>query len=910
MKFRSQLRRTRPDIIRQIEEVLKRSVIDAGGRITGERAVFSAVFDDDTPFFWLDIFIFIETLKKILDSSKDLFGYSLVISCDPIDQSEQLCRFLANFSGVFLDNDAARKLFPYASMENPPDWFKGRKAHKYSSGRFFRISEIKDFKQEENNGADTQEEIVSALEKEKGFNVLILGSSCFQIKSGIYRYCKKMNGEFPVLSICFGSEGLGALVDTWSARIRVLAANTLAANALAVNAQTEEIDNLWELLFRERVRDEISPFIVKSTKRFLLLIIEYYISAALKKNITPVLVLENIHLAGKIEMNILFDILADNNDGRNKELLVFGLGETPLVSDKQQQWKNIFHSVVTVSSKDAALNIPKLPMDIWEIVCAVSYFGRYFAPELFQRLFEEEKKNPVMIARAFSILYESGVVDNPREPWPLSKTITDYVKKLPDEKAAGVKALVCRRILSWASRRNINPCFRLLSVISSLNGTEYIDDVLLLKSIFSDLIDRTTSSFEMALRNGQLERMVTSQKAGVVRYIFETFKALHSGHENKIHRAFSQTVVDASSFPVLKTQMCINLCAYHLGKRDKEAAVESAKEAILLAQKEKTLCLPQAYRLFALVCLSRQQMSETIEYLDFALTNADKTNNIHEMGISAYYAATAHFLFGDIFKAVDLASKAVEKSLSAARPGWADRSRFLEGRLKFELGNYKDAKNIFEAVLNDPHDKMSDKKSDMLSAWVYRSKVYLNYPSLSKPQSRCHDADLFEIEAAYLAGDFKKAAGLSASLSNVVAKDNFLYTEQPDWQSGFAQCEHLFFSQGEVQQRMIKVFHSLAASRLPSENKEESLQNMQIILRDDRLSDMDPWDAFYFYAWYRILEQTGASSSDMSTAVSIAFKRLQRRAGRIRDVETRRQYLNVPRWNQELSAAAKEFRLI
>jgi hypothetical protein len=73
---------------------------------------------------------------------------------------------------------------------------------------------------------------------------------------------------------------------------------------------------------------------------------------------------------------------------------------------------------------------------------------------------------------------------------------------------------------------------------------------------------------------------------------------------------------------------------------------------------------------------------------------------------------------------------------------------------------------------------------------------------------------------------------------------------------------------------------------------------------------MDPWDSFYFYAWYRVLEQTGAGQVDMNTAISIAFKRLQRRASRIDDIETRRQYLTRPRWNGALSAAAREFKLI
>jgi hypothetical protein len=109
---------------------------------------------------------------------------------------------------------------------------------------------------------------------------------------------------------------------------------------------------------------------------------------------------------------------------------------------------------------------------------------------------------------------------------------------------------------------------------------------------------------------------------------------------------------------------------------------------------------------------------------------------------------------------------------------------------------------------------------------------------------------------------------------------------------------------------MITLFQSLALSHLSSAQNEEARHNIQKILRDERLCEMDPCDALYFYARYRILEQSGASSVDMSTAVSMAFKRLQRRAGRITDSETRRQYMNGPRWNRELSLAAKEFRLI
>jgi hypothetical protein len=106
------------------------------------------------------------------------------------------------------------------------------------------------------------------------------------------------------------------------------------------------------------------------------------------------------------------------------------------------------------------------------------------------------------------------------------------------------------------------------------------------------------------------------------------------------------------------------------------------------------------------------------------------------------------------------------------------------------------------------------------------------------------------------------------------------------------------------------MFHSLALSYKKENETEEAVEKIQQILRDEKLCEMDPWNAFYFYAKYRILYNTCEDVVDMSTAVSIAFKRLQRRAGRIEDIETRRQYLSGAYWNKELSLAAKEFKLI
>jgi hypothetical protein len=152
---------------------------------------------------------------------------------------------------------------------------------------------------------------------------------------------------------------------------------------------------------------------------------------------------------------------------------------------------------------------------------------------------------------------------------------------------------------------------------------------------------------------------------------------------------------------------------------------------------------------------------------------------------------------------------------------------------------------------------------------------------------------------------------LSASPSRPISpEDNFLYIEQPDWRSGFAQCELLYFSWDDLKDRMLSTYNSLAQSCLSPVKAEEAMNTMQRILRGGQFSEIDPYDVFCHYAWYRVLKQTNSSQVNISTAVSVAFKRLQSRAGRIDDMEIRRQYLTQPRWNRALDQAAREFKLI
>ena len=927
LKFKSQLRRTRPDIVRLIDESLIRTINDAGGKITGDRLIISAVFNEDTIGFWLDMYILIENLDKNIKSFPELFGYSLVLCSENPATPELLCRFLANHSGVFINEKIAKNLAPYANFLKPSEWLSEVKIRKYGCSFFLKINDLKVFKSENSDDLNT-DFIIEKIEAEKGRNILVIGKSNLPLRSGLVKYCNSINDNFPALTVCFETAGIGALVDIWSLNIRSLGA--------VETEEAEGIDSLWEFLFHERVRDEVSEYVGRCVKRFLRLVIDYYVKAAKVKVQIPVIAFESIHMAESKPMKLLLEVLSEYITEDKLALLILGTAEECLSKERLHDWENIFAKIIKIEGINQNVTIPRLSADLWEIVYAISLFNRYFSPELFLRLFEEEEKNPIMITKGLSILNSLGLIDSIREPRLINRQYAEYaVKALSTSQGAAsfgfeidvtpgnnkverVKAIVCNRLISWAVKRNLNPCFRQLSIIASLGGVKQIDDMLLLKALTSDIVNKTLSSIESAIRNGQFEEIL-NVKAALIRHIYKTSKALNSGIFSEIEKAFNDIKTESftsefDAYPVLNAQIIVNFCCYYLCMHDEKEAVNKAKEAILLGQNKNSYCLPQSYRLFALVCLSKQRINETVEYLGFALAAAEKIGNYHELAISAYYAAAVQFLFGDIYNAANLARKSVEQSLTAGHPDWADRSRFLEGRLEFELGHYVKALEIFTALRDHAYGSMTKEKEKMISAWIYRAKIYTNNIDADFVKPDNIDADLFEIEEAYLSGNFKKALSLSISVKNPFKDEIYLFTEKADWHSGFAQCEHLYFTPGEIQSRIISVFHYLSLCKISTANdeekNEEAVEGIQKILRDEKLCEIDPLDSFYFYSKYKILEQTGAHSVDLSTAVSMAFKRLQRRAGRIEDIETRRQYLNGSIWNRELSLAAKEFMLI
>jgi tetratricopeptide (TPR) repeat protein len=916
LRFKTQLRRTRPDLIALLEQAVARPVEAAGGKLTGERRLLIASFDENAFGFWLDMLVLLEAAVRTLkEAAGDLYGYALVLGRDiEEDAAERICRLLSSRpqgGGLWLDLAARKGLFSYVNLEKPENakdrWAGIRFRDRALVETFTLVESLKNCSLPRPENFPLQDAIQRALTQGIRRNTVLAGPDFCGKRHGLYRFyqelcvSRSMDPEkVPPLIVRFDAGGITCLADAWTPRLRALAVETVSAKTLA------EIDSLGEAIFRERLRSEISPNEMNRGRRFFGLLLEMYTLAARRRGFPQLMILENIHRADKTAARIFME--THGALPNKQDLLILGTcsDETADPEDLMKFWGQIFPRMIKLNAGDVTgRETPEMPENLWEIAYALALFGRFFPGTLFGGLFAEEGKNPAMFSRALSLLTCLGVVDIPEDPRPRIPHFILRAERVLGDRKEKIRLLVRNRLLDWVGRGRLNPCYRLLEALTELG--DVCGDEIILKAITSDIINGTSRELEKAMAGGRLRKITGAERIRAVEFIIRTLKALHHGGEGKIRAAFQELPPDCSFSPVLKSQILANLSAFHLGAGDAAAAAETVKEGILLSQGKNSALLAQSYRLFSLVNISKQRIGEAIDYLDFAVDNAEKSGNHRELAISAYYAAAAQFLFGNMSKAQRFTRQAEAQAAASGNDEWAGRSMFLRGRLCFETGRYREALEIFEALEKKPSGLPDREK--LLAAWIYRTKIYSHNPLVAKPANGGPEADIFEIEASYLAGDYEKTRELSAALGGFHYED-FLFIEQPDWRSGFTPAEFLIFSRSALWDRMVSAYHALALARLSPSGGEEAQHAMQRILRDERLSEIDPSDAFYFFAWYRVLEETGAAQVDMNTAVSMAFKRLQRRASRIDDVEVRRDFLALPHWNAALSRAAKEYKLI
>jgi tetratricopeptide (TPR) repeat protein len=576
--------------------------------------------------------------------------------------------------------------------------------------------------------------------------------------------------------------------------------------------------------------------------------------------------------------------------------------EPPFSFITKKHFEVIQVKTIETWKKSADNNLFNDMKDLWEIAYMCHHLNCYFPKDACDTLFCEEGKNPLLISRAFETLTAQGIISSPHDPKPIMADFAENAEKiLSQERINLIKSMVRNRLLSWIKDEKLTLCFNLIAALTELGGE--VDDDLIIDAVYRDVISGTYKNLQDSIDSGQFYPIAGAHRSRSLVYIFHTLVSLIHGNAETIRNTFLVAPPDENSSPRYTSYIQSNMASYQLSIRNVEEAAKSVKKAMMAAQSVKSSRgEARAFRLYALMNVMQRNMADAIEYLQFAADHAKRNKDWEESVIISYYAAVVQFLYGNISKAEQLAGHAESHAVTYQKSSWAAKSRFLKGRIFFEQGKYAEAYHEFATIIPTEENK------DTLNAWKYRAKIYVKglLPSTIKNEG---DGAIFMIEAAYLNQEYEKAVALADHLLLHLEDQNYFFTEQTDWQSGFSQIECLMFPQKDFLHRLVSTYRALALSHQASAAA-EAVSIMQHIIRDEQFHGADTNDAFYYFAQYYVLQHTDALEIDLMTAVSMAFKRLQHSASRIDDIEAKRNFLSLNQWNKALCEVAKYHRLI
>jgi tetratricopeptide (TPR) repeat protein len=916
LHFQSQLRRTRPELIAALEHTVIRAAEISGARVQAEHRCITASFEEHTIGFALDLLLVIKAVQEALRRAlPELYGHTCVFGRDIAENGQALLNRLplnppgssgeaprgapggdSSGSGIWCSQALRTMLEPYAVFDPSP--FGGYLGDYGQLREFTPLARLSSDGGVPPQNSPRTDAIRSAL-NERGAREAMLVGPDLSGGPGAFAEYFGIPRDFPPLVFRFGcgGTGLSCLSDALEDPI----------GALLPPEKRDALNAMAAFLFKERLEDEFTPFAVKKAGGFLSGLLEGYLAAAADRGLPGAILAENLDLANPAAARVFVDVYAGLVSGPlPAESILLGTSradpEAGGAAPSLGIWAALFPLVLRFPPEPEPSGNDRVPRDLAEVAYGAALFKRYFPASLVFQLFEEEGKNPGMIKTALGMLAFLGCGGLAED--------TRAGERALGEGANPIRRMARNRLLAWVKALRIRPGFKLLQALADLGEAGSGD--LVLDALQSDLLNGTLGTLRQAALESRLEPLAGPSRVPALRFMWRSTESLLWGDEEAIAAAFAEPwSPQGDEIPSYKTRILSNTAAYKLGLRDAEGASALIREAMHVSQNQNGgKGLAQAYRLFSLVNLLKGRISDAIDYSFFAVEQAEKSEDFTELALSAYYAGAMQFLFGNISRAERLALKSEETALAAGLAPWADRARFFRGKLLFETGHYREALDLFAALLDSPAGVLKAEAEDTLEAWIYRSAVFLEAADPPVPRRPNMDARYFEIEAAYLAGDYRRAVDRAEELLPALPDREYLFTEQPDWRSGFSQGELLFFSSREFRAPLISSYRAMALCFLDETARAEARSSIEEIIKNERYFEMDPNGAFYFFAHYRVLDKTGAPLVDMDTAVSMAFKRLQRRASRIDDIEVNRAFLTRHYWNGALSRAAKEHKLI
>ena len=358
--------------------------------------------------------------------------------------------------------------------------------------------------------------------------------------------------------------------------------------------------------------------------------------------------------------------------------------------------------------------------------------------------------------------------------------------------------------------------------------------------------------------------------------------------------------------------------ALEYAARSPATAARRAKNALIgLQTLEAPRAEARAHRMLGLCALAQEQVQEGADYLANAYEIAEGIDDPLACILSAQAEATAHFVLGDMGKALVRTAVFSDRAARAFRSDWEMVGAFMEGRIAYELGAYPAAEEAFGRVRAQARVYGQPEAALRAELWIGRSASASGEAARAREilarASEDAEALWFLAELESWEGRRDEAAALAERAVALAPQPGFASADAFDWGSGFGSVEGraVGFTAGRSYLAdQILAFRDFCVGLASPNEAHERADRLALQTREERLAVKHPSIHLYLFYRYLILKESEESSMDSATVLSKAFKALQLRSARMNDAIQKDAFLERNRWNRALLAYARAHKLI
>jgi tetratricopeptide (TPR) repeat protein len=359
-------------------------------------------------------------------------------------------------------------------------------------------------------------------------------------------------------------------------------------------------------------------------------------------------------------------------------------------------------------------------------------------------------------------------------------------------------------------------------------------------------------------------------------------------------------------------------CATHdLAIGDSASALERLKTALLMFQDNgDERGERSAYLALGITMMGDGRTGEAAEYLGLSERLSLEASDALGALRAGTSLASCLFVEGRYTRCLAEVEAAAERARTIFQRGEELFVRFLEARVRFQLGAYEECSQILQGCLTHASLYAIDAARPVLGAWLGRAILYQGrLPQaigfLEKMEQSC-EVLFFLAEGCLLAGDLENAFLYAERALAIDGDSRFPPPVAAAWKDGFSCIEGRCFRLSRNDALMRRSLAGLRAYLLGLRGfSAEAAGELRALTRGGKPVEEDPHAYVMHYLYSLVLPDSGSAElDDKATVLGKSLKGLQERASRIDAPGERSAFLTRNLWNRRIMEDARARKLV